>query len=83
MFNDNGVSEVVKNIFLTIYNTLKYFTIYANSNNFKPSDKKSTNVLDQWIISRTNHFIADITHQLDQYDLMNATNLFTSSPGSV
>ncbi len=75
MFNDNGVSDVVKNVFLTIYNTLKYFTIYANSNNFEPIDKKSNNVLDKWIISRTNHFIADITYQLDIYDLMSATNL--------
>jgi isoleucyl-tRNA synthetase len=75
MFKDEGVSNVVKNVFLTIYNTLKYFTIYANSYDFDPKEEKSSNVLDQWIISRTNKLISQITKYLDNYNLMDATML--------
>ncbi len=76
MFNDSSVLDVIKNNFLVIYNTLKYFTIYANTYNFKPSfTNESTNIVDLWIKSRTNKFIKDMSENMDKYNLMEATLL--------
>jgi isoleucyl-tRNA synthetase len=74
-FKDSGPSEILKNNFIVIYNTLKYFIIYANNNNFSPENKKSENIMDRWARSITEQFVKNITEKLDKYSLMEASLL--------
>ncbi len=72
-FKDQGVSDIIKDIFLTIYNSLKYFTIYANTFDFTPTKLiNSNNVLDSWMISRVEMLKSDISGNIERYNLMDA-----------
>jgi isoleucyl-tRNA synthetase len=66
----------VKNVLLPLWNSFKYFLTYANLHNWSPSDKNdSQNPLDLWIKNQTNALTNNITKQLDEYNLPNATRL--------
>jgi isoleucyl-tRNA synthetase len=69
-FSESGVDEVLKKLVLTLWNSYSFFITYASLDNFKPKGKLSDeNVLDKWIISKTNNLIKNITDAMDKYDL--------------
>lgn len=66
----------VKNVLLPLWNSFKYFLTYANLHDFSPSDKNdSQNPLDLWIKNQTNALTNNLSKQLDEYNLPNATRL--------
>lgn len=74
-FSEMHVDEMVKKFSLTLWNTYSFFVTYANIDGFKFDEKApaSENILDQWIISRLNTLIREVTEQMDDYNLTKAT----------
>ncbi len=72
-FDVEGITEVQRKFFGTLYNTYGFFAIYANIDSFKYNYSGRTLVpqrteLDQWIISKLNSLIQHVTELLDDYN---------------
>ena len=72
-FDPDGVKEVSRKFFGTLYNTYQFFALYANLDGFDP---ESTPVpvpaqrpeIDRWILSELNSLTAQVDAALDQYE---------------
>ena len=66
-FNIDGIDEVRRKFFGTLYNTYAFFALYANIDQFTFSEKEipldERPEIDQWIISLLN----SLTKEVDQY----------------
>jgi isoleucyl-tRNA synthetase len=64
-FNLEGLDEVRRKFFGTLYNTYAFFTLYANIDGFKYSEKDIENrpEIDRWIISLLN----TLTKEVDEF----------------
>ncbi len=71
-YDEEGVKEVSKKLFATLYNTYKFFALYANVDGFTgtepqlPSEKRPE--IDRWILSLLNSLVAEVTADLDEYE---------------
>jgi isoleucyl-tRNA synthetase len=70
-FIEKEVDEVVKKVILILYNVLSFYQMYAEDS-VEPNTK-SKNILDKWIISKTEKLTKEITDAYDNYDLNKAT----------
>lgn len=72
-FSEKGVFDIVRKILLRWWNSYSFFVNYANIDGFQPRGdaKKSTNILDQWVLSRLNGLIANTRTEMDAYRLYN------------
>jgi isoleucyl-tRNA synthetase len=70
-FIEKEVDEVVKKVILILNNVLTFYEMYANDK--VKASNKSKNILDEWIIAKTNQLISDTTRAYDNYDLNRAT----------
>ena len=63
-FDLEGITEVRRKFFGTLYNTYSFFSLYANIDGFKYSESeiplKERPEIDQWIISELNTLIKDV-----------------------
>lgn len=69
-FNPNGIAEVQRKFFGTLYNTYQFFALYANIDGFVPQKEQTANApeLDRWILSKLNTLTAYCTERLNDYD---------------
>lgn len=70
-FDPEGVDEVKRRFFGTLYNTYSFFALYANVDGYEPIDtalKADAPEIDRWIISRLNSLIKGVKEQLDDFD---------------
>ncbi|MBO5656299.1 MAG: isoleucine--tRNA ligase, partial [Rikenellaceae bacterium] len=71
-FDVDGVDEVRRKFFGTLYNTYSFFALYANVDGFTgreaevPVEERPE--IDRWIISLLNTLVANVTKCLDDYD---------------
>ena len=71
-FDVEGVDEVRRKFFGTLYNTYSFFALYANIDGFTgkeaevPMEKRPE--IDRWIISLLNTLVKDVTTALEDYD---------------
>jgi isoleucyl-tRNA synthetase len=72
-FDVEGIAEVQRKFFGTLYNTYGFFAIYANidsyvidGSNTLPMSERSE--LDRWIISKLNSLIRTVTDCLDDFN---------------
>ena len=58
-FSEKGVSDVVRNLILPIWNSYSFFVTYANIDKWEPAKKakKPSNKLDLWILALLNELI--------------------------
>ena len=71
-FDRDGVDEVRRKFFGTLYNTYSFFALYANVDGF-PGREAEVPVarrpeIDRWIVSLLNTLVADVTASLEGYD---------------
>ncbi|MDR6844909.1 isoleucine--tRNA ligase [Flavobacterium granuli] len=63
-FDLEGIAEVRRKFFGTLYNTYSFFSLYANIDGFKYAEAEipvnERPEIDQWIISELNTLIADV-----------------------
>jgi len=72
-FDMDGVAEVQRKFFGTLYNTYSFFVLYANVDGFKMDEQNVTPVkdrpeFDQWIISELQTLIKEVTTQYEDYN---------------
>jgi isoleucyl-tRNA synthetase len=71
-FDEEGIKEVQRKFFGTLYNTYQFFALYANLDGFDFSDPyiplKERAEIDQWIISSLNSLIKKTTENFDVYE---------------
>ena len=72
-FDIEGIAEVQRKFFGTLYNTYGFFAIYANIDGFKFDPQNTVpfenrGELDRWIISKLNSLIKSVTESLDDYN---------------
>jgi len=71
-FDIEGIKEVQRKFFGTLYNTYQFFALYANVDGFSFEEKRipvnERPELDQWILSALNTLIKEVTSSLDDYE---------------
>lgn len=71
-FDIEGIKEVQRKFFGTLYNTYQFFALYANVDGFSFEEKtipvSERPEMDQWIISSLNTLIKSVTTSLDDYE---------------
>ncbi len=71
-FDEEGIREVQRKFFGTLYNTYQFFALYANVDGFTfkesyiPLEKRPE--IDKWIISSLNTLIKTVQENLDAYE---------------
>ena len=71
-FDTEGVDEVRRKFFGTLYNTYSFFALYANVDGFTGKEEvvavENRPEIDRWIISELNSLTARVTEALENYD---------------
>lgn len=80
-FDLEGVSEVKRKFFGTLYNTYSFFALYANIDGFTGQEKQipvsNRPELDRWILSELNTLIKEVDECFEQYDATRASRLIS------
>ena len=78
-FDTEGVEEVRRKFFGTLYNTYSFFALYANIDEFNGSEEavalEQRTELDRWILSELNTLVNQVSAAYDDYDATKATRL--------
>ena len=75
-YDEEGVDEVRRKFFGTLYNTYSFFALYANVDKFDPKapavpyDRRPE--IDRWIISLLNTLIKNVEEAYENYDVTSA-----------
>ncbi|MDO8999566.1 MAG: isoleucine--tRNA ligase [Bacteroidota bacterium] len=72
-FDIEGIGEVQRKLFGTLYNTYGFFALYSNVDGFVIDEKNQTPVesrieLDKWIISKLQSLIEDVTLHFNEFE---------------
>ena len=71
-FDEEGIKEVQRRFFGTLYNTYQFFALYANVDGFAFKEAyipvKDRPEIDQWILSSLNSLIKDVQENFDAYE---------------
>ena len=70
-FDPEGVDEVRRKFFGTLYNTYGFFALYANVDGWEPSEyseKSEYSEIDKWILSKLNSLVKEVTEAYEAYE---------------
>ncbi len=72
-FDLNGLQEVMRSHFGTLYNTYGFFALYANIDNWQIDEQNIVPVverpeLDRWIISKLQSLVKEVTASYEDYE---------------
>ena len=70
-FDPEGVDEVRRKFFGTLYNTYSFFALYANVDGYEPSEASEISErseIDRWILSCLNTLIKKVKAEMDNFD---------------
>jgi len=72
-FDLEGIGEVQRKLFGTLYDTYGFFALYSNVDGFTVDTKNTVPVnnraeLDRWILSKLNSLIEDVTEQFENFE---------------
>ncbi|MDP3557541.1 MAG: isoleucine--tRNA ligase [Bacteroidota bacterium] len=72
-FDIEGIGEVQRKLFGTLYNTYGFFALYSNVDGFVIDEKNQTPIesrieLDKWIISKLQSLIEDVTLHFNEFE---------------
>ena len=78
-FSFKAVDEVIRKFILTLWNTYSFFVIYANIDNFDPSQHQlkveDRMEIDRWIMSELNKTIKDVNRLLEDFNVTESGRL--------
>ena len=76
-FDENGVVEVSRKFFGTLYNSYSLFAVYANIDGFDPASQApaARPEFDRWMESRRNSLVRDVLACYEDYDVTGAGRL--------
>lgn len=71
-YDEDGVAEVSRKLFSTLFNTYKFFAQYANVDGFTaeepPVPVEERPEIDRWVLSLLNSLIAEVDADLEDYE---------------
>ena len=71
-YDEEGVSEVSRKLFATLFNTYKFFALYANVDGFTGTEPeipiKDRPEIDRWILSLLNTLVKEVNSALDDFE---------------
>ena len=69
-FDVDGIDEIRRKFFGTLYNTYSFFALYANVDNFKYTEKdiEDRPEIDRWILSELNLLVKEVTYFYNDYE---------------
>ena len=71
-FDPEGVDEVRRKFFGTLYNTYGFFALYANVDGWEPSafsgQRSAFSEIDRWVLSRLNSLVKEVTEAYESYE---------------
>jgi isoleucyl-tRNA synthetase len=80
-FDAEGIEEVKRKFFGTLYNTYNFFALYANVDNFRYTEEEipvgERPELDRWIISLLNSLIKEVGDSYESYEPTRAGRLIS------
>ena len=66
---EQGIREGVRQFLLPLWNTWYFFSLYANAAGYTATRRTdSTDVLDRYLLAKTNRLLSDLTAHLDALD---------------
>ena len=79
-FDPDGVDEIKRKFFGTLYNTYSFFALYANVDGWEPASGTVSSQyirpeIDRWILSSLNTLVQKVTAELENYDPTRAGRL--------
>jgi isoleucyl-tRNA synthetase len=78
-FDEDGIVEVQRKFFGTLYNTYSFFTLYANIDGFSYAEaeipQNERPEIDRWILSKLNSLIQAVEEAFDTYEPTKAGRL--------
>ena len=78
-FDLNGIVEVQRKFFGTLYNTYSFFALYANIDGFDYSQDDIANEkrpeIDRWILSKLNSLVKEVNDAFESYEPTKAGRL--------
>jgi isoleucyl-tRNA synthetase len=78
-FDLDGITEIQRKFFGTLYNTYSFFTLYANIDGFSYAEaeipQNERPEIDRWILSRLNSLIQNVEEAFDSYEPTKAGRL--------
>ncbi|TQN31974.1 isoleucyl-tRNA synthetase [Haloactinospora alba] len=80
-----ALEEIVRKVLLTYYNTVSFFTLYANAGDTwdhsrlaEAPEPGARPLLDRWLLSELNRAVSGVTEALDNFDTTTAGRLLTT-----
>lgn len=76
-FSEKDLAVIYRKNILILWNVLNYFVTYANEAGWEPvvEEIKPKIVLDQWIVSKTQELVNNVTANLDGYNTAKTTRV--------
>ena len=78
-FDPEGVDEIRRKFFGTLYNTYGFFALYANVDGWEPKELSAVSLqlsdfaeIDRWILSKLNSLVKEVTESYESYEPTNA-----------
>ena len=75
-YDPAAVREVSRKFLDTLFNTYKFFALYANAEDWSPSEAdpapQDRSLLDRWLISRLSSVVTEVRSELNNYQLTRA-----------
>ncbi|NLC97598.1 MAG: isoleucine--tRNA ligase [Actinomycetales bacterium] len=74
----NALTEIVRKVLLTYWNTVSFHVMYASAEGWTPTSSPAAPppsermVLDRWLLSETQELVRDVTAALEQFDTQGA-----------
>jgi len=82
LFDEEGISEVQRKFFGTLFNTYNFFVLYANIDKYDFKDKfieySNRPEIDRWIISKLSSLVKEFEELMDNYDVTKAARLVSN-----
>ena len=75
-YDPTAVREASRKFLDTLFNTYRFFTLYANAEDWAPSasdpEPAQRSLLDRWLLSRLNTVMAEVREELNAYQITRA-----------
>lgn len=75
-FGWSTLEDVRRRFYIQLWNSYNYYVTYAKLNNWeygKYDVKKITNLMDRWLVSKTQKLVMDVSKSLDSYNMATAS----------
>lgn len=82
-FSPDAVNDALKKFLLTLWNTVSFFSIYAEIDQFNPNDNfvpfsELEDLSDRWLISRLNSLIIKVKEEMEKFNATAAARAIQS-----